>query len=312
MPLDTETAEFLAQSRDGKPAPPPWEVSLEEFRAAVEPFRALSFDIVEMAEVRELNIPSDAGPDVGARLYIPDTGQREPVIVWAHGGSWVRVTVDLMDAYLRFISDRSRCAVLAVDYQLAPEARFPTAIHEVCSAIRWIREHGKRLDIDPGRIAVGGESSGGQVAAAAAMLSRDRDDLPSLDFQALMLPLLDVTLSSPSWDQLGEDYLLTKPQLQWALQQYAPEGDPTDPLLSPLHADSHAGLAPALVLTGEYDPLRDDGKNYADKLRASDVAVEHIEQPSLIHHAPMAPRKLPAGRDAVESVAAAINRALHT
>lgn len=309
MPLDIQTSRFLDNARAAK-SPAPGDMPLAEFRSAVEPFRALGFDYEDVAATHDLHIPN--GLDTRARLYVPAALAPPPVVVWVHGGSWVRVSVDLMDNHFRFMSNRSGCAVLAVDYRLAPEAPFPTAVHEVRSAIEWIHSHGAELGVDPTCIAVGGESSGGNIAAAAALLDRADHTPQLLSFQALIVPLLDATFSSDSWTVFGSEYLLSAEQLHWAREQYAPMTKITDPLLSPLHADSLSGLPPAFVLTGEYDPLRDDGARYAQRLATAGVTVEHVQHPGLIHHAWMAPRALPTGRAAVETTAAALRSALLT
>ncbi len=310
MPLDEATSAFLDRSRNGG-GPAPGEMPLDEFRAAVEPFRALGFEREDVAAVHDLRIPAGNGPDVHARLYLPHSDEPPPVLVWAHGGSWVRVTVDLLDGHFRVLANRSGCAVLAVDYRLAPEAKFPAPVDDVLAALDWIHRTGGDARVDSSRIAVGGESSGANIAAGAALRDAGGTSPRRLRHQILVVPLLDATFSSPSWEELGRDYLLTREQLNWALGQYAPDTDPKDPLLSPLHADSLAGLPPTVLIGGEYDPLRDDARGYAERLRSAGVPVEHIEQPGLIHHALLAPGLLPTGRECVERAAAAVGNALH-
>lgn len=308
MPLDEETKAFLEKSR-GKGGPAPGEMPLEDFRAAVEPFRELGFEREEVARVDDVRAPREGGEEVAIRLYRPSGDRPLPVLVWAHGGSWVRVTVDLLDNHFRVMANRSGCAIAAVDYRLSPESRFPTAIEEVYAAARWLRQEAKVLGLDPARIGIGGESSGGNLAAAAALVDRDRR-LVGFAFQALIVPVLDAKFDSPSWDELGSDYLLTRGQLEWALEQYAPGVARDDRLLSPSRAGTLAGLPPTLVVTGEYDPLKDEGAAYARALADAGVAVEHIEVPGMIHHAVMAPKALPAGREMLVDTALRIGEAL--
>jgi len=308
MALDEQTQGFLDSARS-KPAPAPGELSLEEFRAAVEPFRQLGFEREEVAHADELSIPRRGGADVAVRLYRPDAPAPLPLMVWVHGGSWVRVTVDLLDNHYRAMANRSGCAVAAVDYRLSPESRFPQAIEEAYAAAYWLKQHARALGLSERRIAIGGESSGGNVAAAAVLVDRDRR-LVGFAFQALIVPVLDVRFETDSWERLGRDYLLTREQLEWALEQYAPGVHPTEPLLSPLAAESLRDLPPALIMTGEYDPLEDEGAAYAERLREAGVEVELVEVPGLIHHAIMAPAAIDRGAELVEEAATKVGAAL--
>jgi acetyl esterase len=308
MALDDQTQSFLDNARS-KPAPAPGEIALKEFRAAVEPFRGLGFEREEVDRVDDLSIPRADGEDVAVRLYRPEARAPLPVMVWAHGGSWVRVTVDLLDNHYRAMANRSGCAVAAVDYRLSPESRFPEAIEETYAAACWLKQHSRSLGLSERRLAVGGESSGGNIAAAAALIDRRRR-LAGFVFQALIVPVLDARFATESWKELGRDYVLTAAQLEWALEQYAPGVDPTEPLLSPLAAESLRGLPPALIVTGEYDPLKDEGAAYAGRLREAGVEVELVEVPGLIHHAIMAPAAIAKGRELVEQAATKAGAAL--
>lgn len=313
MALDADTTAFLEKSR-AKSGPAPGEMSLEEFRAAVEPFRELGFEREEVDRVDDLVIPGEGGAeDVAIRLYRPDVERPMPVFVWVHGGSWVRVTVDLLDNHFRVMANRSGCAIAAVDYRLSPESQFPGAIEEVYAAARWLKREAVPLGLDPGRIGIAGDSSGGNVAAAAVILDRRRR-LVGFAMQALVLPVLDTRFESDSWRELGEDYLLTKPQLEWAVEQYAPGVDRDEPLLSPVRAPREAleGIPPTRILTGEFDPLKDEGAAYAERLREAGVEVELVEAPGLIHHAMMAPKLLEKGAAVVVESAEAAGAALRS
>ena len=155
-----------------------------------------------------------------------------------------------------------------------------------------------------------GESSGGNLAAAAVLLDQTRNEV-GFDHQALLAPVLDVRMDTPSWRALGQDYGLTHEQLEWAVEQYAPGADRTEPLLSPVCAPNLAGLPPTLIVTGELDPLGDEGACYADLLRAPNVETDHIRVAGLIHHAIMAPARIDLGRRVVERTARAIGEALN-
>jgi acetyl esterase len=308
MPLDQQTAAFLAKA-NSTPGPAPGDMPLEDFRRAVEPFRALGFDPEEVAAVHRLAIPGPTGAPIDVRLYVPDVAEPVPVVVWAHGGSWVRVTVDLLDGHFRVYANRSGCAIAAVDYRLSPESQFPTALEEVYAVAKWLKAEGRTLGLDPDRMGVAGESSGGNIAAAVALLDRERGDV-GFAHQALVIPVLDAQFSTPSWNALGQGYLLTRAQLEWAVEQYAPGRLRTDPLLSPYYAEDLSGLPPALVVTGEYDPLRDEGTDYARRLDEAGVAVDRVEHEGLIHHAIMAPKVIDRGREMVEDTARRIGAAL--
>ena len=286
-------------------------MSLTEFRDAVEAFRDLGFEREEVARVDDLKISRGGGEDVAVRLYRPDVERPMPVFVWVHGGSWVRVTVDLLDHHFRVMANRSGCAIAAVDYELSPESQYPGAIEEVYEAAKWLRREARPLGLDPGRIGIGGDSSGGNVAAAATIVDRRRR-LVGFAFQALVLPVLDVRFESESWQELGEDYLLTKPQLEWAVEQYAPGADRDDPLLSPVRSPLEAleGIPPTRILTGEFDPLKDEGAAYAEHLREAGVEVDLVEVPGLIHHAIMAPKLMQTGSAALIESAEAAGAAL--
>lgn len=310
MPLDRDTEEFIEKA-SSSPGPAPGEMPLEDFRAAVEPFRELGFEHEEVAHVDDLAVPREGAANVSIRLYRPEVPRPMPTFVWAHGGSWVRVTVDLMDNYFRMMANRSGCAIAAVDYRLSPESEFPGAIEEVYHAAWWLKREATALGIDAARIGIAGESSGGNVAAAAALLDRRRR-LVGFAFQALVLPVLDLDFETESWRELGDDYLLTKQQLDWAVEQYAPGADHDDPLLSPLRAAAEEldGMPSTHVVTGEYDPLKDEGAAYAARLREAGVEAELIEVPGLIHHAVMAPKLLEKGREMAIDLAAAIGAGL--
>jgi acetyl esterase/lipase len=311
MTLDEQTRAFL-EAVATKPAPPPEDTPLADFRAAVEAFRALGFDEEDVARTQDLNIAVEAtGGDVKVRLYVPETSSPPPIIVWAHGGSWVRVTVDLLENHFRVYANRSRCAIAAVDYGLSPESQFPAAIEEIYAAGKWLKQNGDELELDSTRLGIAGESSGGNLAAAVALLDRDRRSV-RFSHQALIVPVLDATFASRSWQDLGNGYVLTRAQLEWALTQYAPGVSPTEPLLSPVHAPDLSGLPATLIVTGEYDPLRDEGERYAGRLREAGVPVAYTMYLGLIHHALMVPRTIERGRRMLEETTAAIGAAVHS
>jgi acetyl esterase/lipase len=280
---------FIEKQRSN-PGPAPGEMPLKEFREAVEALRPLFFDRVELPLVKDIEIPfGDA--KTPARLYVPETDEPPPLIIWNHGGSWVRVTVDLFDTVYRMHALHSGCAMLAVDYELSPESQYPRPLEEVYNAAVWAREHGDELGFewDRSKFALAGESSGGNMAAAITFMDRDRQEA-NFTHQILIAPVLDASFSTESWKELGQDYLLTPEQLDWALEQYAPGVDRKDPMISPIDQADFTGLPPALITAGEYDPLKDEERGYAKALEDAGVTVRFLMVEGVIHHTPMVPK----------------------
>jgi acetyl esterase len=239
---------------------------------------------VRVAEVVQVSVPGPAGA-IPARHYRPATGESPaPLLVFFHGGGWVLGDLDSHDSACRLITRDAGIHVLAVDYRRAPEHRAPAAVDDALAAYRWARQHAADLGADPRRVAVGGDSAGGNLAAVVTRLARDAGDpLPSL--QWLIYPLSDMRGGTRSRSLLGDGFLLTKHDVEWFQDTYL-EGsglDRTDPLVSPVLADDLAGLSPALVVTAGFDPLRDEGDQYAAKLREAGVTVDHRQMSTMIH-----------------------------
>lgn len=306
MPLDAATAAFLKRFDDAAPD----AMGIEAFRRSIAVIRHVGFPREEVASVRDLDVPWPGGT-VGVRVYRPDAGEALPMLVCAHGGGWVRVTVELMDGYYRALANRSGCVVAAVDYSLAPEAPFPTALEEVHGAARWVQQHAAELGGDPARLAVYGESAGGNLAAASTLLARERGDV-DYAFQVLIAAALDLHLDTPSWHSMDGRYGVRRAYVDWQASQYVQDADRSDPRLSPLLADVHANLPPALVVVGELDPLRDEGLQYAAALAGANVPVTTWDVPGLIHHAVLIPQALPLGAVAMDGIAARVASALAT
>ncbi len=239
---------------------------------------------VRVAEVRSVSIPGPTGV-IPARHYRPPAGgAAAPLLVFYHGGGWVFGDLDSHDSACRLICRDAGIHVLAVDYRLAPEHLAPAAVDDAYAAYRWARERAVDLGADPRRVAVGGDSAGGNLAAVVTRLVRDAGDpLPAL--QWLIYPVTDLRGMTRSRSLLGEGFLLTKHDIDWFQDIYV-EGsglDFSDPLVSPLLAEDLSGLSPALVVTAGFDPLRDEGDQYADRLRQAGVAVDHRQMSSMIH-----------------------------
>lgn len=250
-----------------------------------------------------------AGGRIYVRTYRPRPG-RLPVHLFLHGGGWCIGTLDERDPRCRQIAAGADCVVVSVDYRMAPENAFPTAPEDCYRALLWVVGEAERLDVDPTRISVGGESAGGNLAAVLALMARDREG-PALAFQWLDVPATDLTMTQPSIDATPPGYLLHRDDMVEYRAAYAPSPDDwTHPYASPLHAEDHTGLPPAWITTCGADPLRDDGRVYAEALEAAGVAVTRRHLAGHVHPSFAFTRIASAAaheRDAVT----ALRRALH-
>jgi acetyl esterase len=222
----------------------------------------------EVALARDLAMPGPGG-DIPLRLYRPagsSVGSLLPVLVYYHGGGWVIGDLETHDTLCRELANGSGCAVVAVDYRLAPEHRFPDAALDAIAAVKWVHDNGNRLGIDATRIAVGGDSAGGNLAAVVALAARDAGG-PALAFQLLIYPATDNRRTAPSHQTNGAGYLLTRETIGYFHDHYITDAShDLDWRASPLLHENLAGLPPALVLTAGYDPLRDEGLQFAQRL----------------------------------------------
>ena len=242
--------------------------------------------------------PARDGYEIPLRIYRPravrDTETDMPVILYFHGGGWVQGNVVMYDPLCTHLARRVRAVVVSVDYRLAPEHRAPTPAHDCVDATSWVAANGSVLRADTSRLAVCGDSAGGNLAAVVALTSRDTGG-PSLRHQALIYPGLDQTLSSPSIEENANAPVLTLANILAFQRHYLPEGaDPRDPMLSPLFADLR-GLPPALVQTAELDPLRDDGVRYAAALRTAGVPARDTTYVRVPHGFASFPGAVPVG-----------------
>ena len=233
-------------------------------------------------EVRDVRIPGPGG-EIAVRIYRPDMAAPAPALIYFHGGGWVLGDLESHDHVCRSLANRVPCMVLSVDYRLAPEAKFPAAVDDSMAATDWIAAHAAELGIDAGRIAVGGDSAGGNLATVVARLARDRKG-PQLIYQLLIYPGTDMRMSFPSVEENADGPLLTKPAMLWFVEHYLRgEDDKLDPLASPLLAADLGGLPPAFVLTAECDPIRDEGEAYAERMKAAGVEVQVKRYPGMPH-----------------------------
>lgn len=260
-----------------------------------------------MAEVRELQ----AGA-VPLRLYRPRVqaaGEAAPVLVYFHGGGWVVGDLDTHDVLCRQLALESGGVVVAVDYRLGPEHRFPAAVDDCVAATGWVREHASELGLDAARLAVGGDSAGGNLAAVTCLALREAGSV-SPGFQLLIYPATDMRAVAPSHEHNGQGYMLTRDSIAYFRRHYI--GDPAqwaDWRASPLLASDHRGLPPALVLTAGYDPLRDEGLQYANALSAAGVSTQYVCFERQVHGFITMGRVIDEARTAVTLCASALRRA---
>ena len=218
------------------------------------------------------------------RIYRPSGVARPPAFVYMHGGGWVIGSIENTDALCRRLTNATGCAILSVGYRLAPEDKYPAALDDTMAAIAWTVRTADALDIDAGRLVVGGNSAGGNLAAAACLAARDRGG-PKIALQVLLVPALWLTdVPTESMRRNAKGYGLDATEMRWfALHYVRTEADANDPLASPYVAADHRGLPPALIVTAEFDPLCDDGELYAKKLRAAGVETTVIRYAGMTH-----------------------------
>jgi len=238
-----------------------------------------------VAERRDVIIAGPGGP-LALRLYrgagTPE-GQPLPCVLYLHGGGWVLGNLESHDGLCCTLASEAACWVVAVDYRLAPEHPFPAAVEDCAAALAWVAEHAAELAIDGGRIAVGGDSAGGNLAAVLALMSRD-GAVPRTMYQLLLYPAVDLAITAESYGEATEGMTITPATMRYFLDHYVPNGsDRADWRASPLRAPTLAGVAPAFVLTCGHDPLRDEGRRYAERLAAEEVPVTTLHLSDQTH-----------------------------
>jgi acetyl esterase len=290
--------------------PPTHELPPEEARRFYRERRLFTQpDPPPLAEVRDLAADGPAGP-IPLRLYRPAADPTLPVLVYYHGGGWVIGDLDTHDVLCRQLALQAGCAVVAVDYRMGPEHRFPAAVDDCVAATRWVRAHAAGLGVDPSRLAVGGDSAGGNLAAVVAIAARDAGDLP-IAFQLLIYPATDQRRIAPSHTTNAQGYLLTADSMRYYHDHYI--DDPRHDLdwrASPLLAADLSRLPPALVLVAGYDPLRDEGIEYAQRLVEAGSRASLVSFERMIHGFVPMGRVLDEANEAVAICADALRRGL--
>jgi len=308
MPLDPAVREFLDQAAAlGIPAMHTLPVS--EARELIVKRRAMLEATPEpVARIEDRTIPGSDG-DIPIRLYAPSDERGLPVLVFFHGGGWVIGSIDTHDLLCRALANRAGCAVVSVEYRLAPEARFPAAAEDAYAATAWVAEHGDDLGVDGRRVAVGGDSAGGNLAAAVSLMARDRGRPPLL-FQLLLYPVTAADFETASYRECADGYGLSRADMIWFWDHYLPEtAGRTNPYAAPLHADDLSGLPPALVIVAEYDPLCDEGEAFAARLHDAGVGTTLARYEGQIHGFVGNFTIMEQGRVAIDQIAEALRAA---
>ena len=285
LELDLDT-QVLLKLAEREPLPPLHTLTPAQARAQLlRSERQVGAPPAPLAEVRELTLAGAAGP-LAARLYVPEEALRAEgpggLVVYYHGGGWVCGDLDSHDHPCRLLAASSGARVLSVDYRLAPEHPFPAPVDDALAAFRDALARAPELGSDPARVAVAGDSAGGHLAAVTALLAAG-DGGPAPAFQLLIYPATDCAEISRSRMTFAEGFVLTKENMDWYEQNFLGGHDRRDPRVSPLHAESLAGLAPAMVVTAGFDPLRDEGEAYARRLRQHGVPVALRRHPGFVH-----------------------------
>ncbi len=309
MPLDP-AARLLLDQLESIDQPPISELTPEQLRASFELFGGLGSSPPDTVVTEDATLPGPVGP-IPVRIYRPSGDGPLPLVVYFHGGGWVIGSIATHDPLCQQLAAGVPAIVVSVEYRLAPESRFPAAVEDSLAAVDWVAGKASELGGDPGRIAVAGDSAGGNLAAVVSIKARDLGS-PTLAFQLLIYPATDLTRALPSHTENGEGYLLTAQSTRWFTAHYLGDADPTDPDASPLFVEDLAGLPPAFIMTAEFDPLRDEGEAYARRLREAGVNAEVKRYEGMIHGFMQMDLVIPAALDALQDAVIALRSALVT
>ena len=279
MPIHPQVATAIAKAGDL-----PTDLTPAELRIAYERNRlTLLPEKPQVAVTYQLSIPSDYGA-IPAHFYRPDRSAAPcPLLVYFHGGGFMLGTLALYDTACRRLAIAGNCAVLSVDYRLAPETIFPGAVLDAYAATRWASDNAALLNIDPAKIAVGGDSAGGNLAAVVAQMAQDSEEF-KVALQVLIYPMTDQSREYPSYARNESGYMLTRKALHWFMDNYIPDHqDRLDPRASPMLRESLKDLPPALIISAEFDPLVDENEAYAKRLKEAGVQTDYVCFAGMVH-----------------------------
>ncbi len=309
MPLDPTLKGFLDQMAQA-PGPKMHELSADEGRAMfVGMMELVGPKGVPIGDVEDLSVPTSTGA-IPVRVYTPKGGKAPlPTLVYYHGGGFVIGDLDTHDGLCRMIANEGQCKVVAVHYRLAPEHKFPTAADDAYAALLWTHANAAKLGIDAARLAVGGDSAGGNLAAVVAQTAKAKGG-PKLALQLLLFPVTQIGGETRSLREFAEGFFLERKGLEWFYAHYmTPGADKNDVRHSPLKAKDLKGLPPAYVMLGGFDPLHDEGLEYAQKLSAAGVPVTIADHSDMVHCFFYLQAVLPQARDAVGAMGIALKKA---
>lgn len=310
MPLDPQ-AEMLLKQMESAGAPPLNTLSPPDARRLTAAmFKVPPGTEEPVHKVENRSIPGPAG-QIPVRIYTPAGAGPFPLLVFIHGGGFVICDLESHDAACRSLTNQAKCVTVSIDYRLAPEHKFPAAVDDSYAAALWVSEHAKELNGDPNRMAIGGDSAGGNLSAVVSMLARDAGK-PKICFQLLVYPATDAHRKTESHRKFT-DYFLTKEMIDYFIGHYLRgEADKNDPRMSIALAKNFKDLPPAHIITAEFDPLRDEGEAYAETLRSAGVASTVTRYPGMIHGFFTMANVLDRGKKAVAEAAAHLRKAFGT
>jgi acetyl esterase/lipase len=275
MPLDPAVVTMLQQMADAG-GPALTEMSPPDARKMFRAMQGVS-PSPDVASVED----TLAG-DIPVRVYKVSDQDKQPVLVYFHGGGWVIGDLETHDSTCRQLANSAHCTVVSVDYRLAPEHPFPASIEDCYAATQWVAANADSLGIDVNRLAVAGDSAGGNLSACVCIKARDENG-PRICLQLLIYPVTDARMNTESYETNKEGYMLTREGMEWFWQHYTGGRHMDNPLASPLSAQDLSGLPQACVITAEFDPLRDEGEAYGEALKAAGVATEIVRYDGVIH-----------------------------
>lgn len=310
MALDPQVKALL-EGMAANPGPRIMDLPVADGREMYRGIAAtLDLQGVPIGAVEDRKIAGPAG-EIALRLYTPVAAGSGalPVLVYFHGGGWVIGDLDTHDALCRTLANEAGCKVVAVDYRLAPEHVFPAAVDDCYAAVKWVAENGSSIGVDVTRIAVAGDSAGGNLAAVISQMAKAEKG-PRISFQLLIYPVTDTNVDTGSYTANASGYFLERDGMIWFFDHYLKDADRNDPRIAPLKAASLAGLPQAYVVTAGFDPLRDEGRAYAEALKAAGVSTVHVNYDGMIHGFFNLQGAFDVAKEAVKSAAKALKEAL--